>query len=170
MEMAKKATETRAGRVLRASPERAKSPMLSLVKQVQYRSFLLLEQALAPLDVSAVQFRILTTVKQRRRISSAELARLYDVRPQTMFKQVSVLENNGLIRRGVSETNKRILELELSPSGERVLAECALAASALEQDLFAGFSSGEISMYGELMTRMLKTAREKKRTKPLVAE
>jgi DNA-binding MarR family transcriptional regulator len=168
--MAKSAAEKRAGRVLRASPERAKSPMLSLLKQVQYRSFLLLEQALAPLNVSAVQFRILTTVKQRRRISSAELARLYDVRPQTMFKQVAVLESSGLIRRGASVANKRILELELSPAGERVLAECALAASALEQELFAGLTGGELGMFGELMTRMLKAAREKKRAKPLAAE
>lgn len=139
--------------------------MLALMKQVQYRSFLLLERALTPLDVSAVQFRILTTLKHRRRISSAELARLYDVRPQTMFKQVAMLEAKGLIRRDVSETNKRILELELSPAGEKVLAECAACAASVEKDLFAELTAGEAAMYRELMTRMLATARQKKRAK-----
>lgn len=155
---------------IRGAPDRAHAPTLALMKQVQYRSYLLLERALEPLGVSAVQFRILTTLKQRQRISSAELARLYDVRPQTMFKQVALLESRGFIRRDVSEANKRILELELSPLGESTLTECAAHAAAVEKSLFTDFTAGELGMYRELMTRMLTSARDRRRAKQLGSE
>lgn len=151
----------------RAAPDRAQSPTLALMKQVQYRSFLLLERALQPTDVSAVQYRILTTLKHRKRISSAELARLYDVRPQSMFKQVAVLEAKGLIQREVSEANKRVLELALSPKGESVLTECMACAADVERALFQEFTAAEHAMYRELMSRMLERARAHRRAKQL---
>jgi DNA-binding MarR family transcriptional regulator len=133
--------------------------VLALVKQVQYRCYLRVEQALAPLGVAEVQYRLMATLKDRKEMSSAELSRLYEVRPQTMFKQIALMEAKGLIRRTASKTNKRVLEVELSEKGRRVLAECDVRAAAIEEKLFRNFSPGELAIYRELMMRMLKGVR-----------
>ena len=57
---------------------------LYLVKQVQYKTFLRLEAALQPLGVTATQFRILTALSRGGKRSSAELSRLFGVKPQTI--------------------------------------------------------------------------------------
>ncbi|MEJ0023521.1 MAG: MarR family transcriptional regulator [Alphaproteobacteria bacterium] len=114
--MAKRSVKTS-----RTAPRGGQDSVLALIKQVQYRCYLRVEQALQPLGVAEVQYRLMATLKQRKEMSSAELSRLYEVRPQTMFKQIALMESKGLIRRTASKTNKRVLELELSEKGQRVL-------------------------------------------------
>src|SRR5512140_39910 len=105
------------GKAARANADRSTQSILHLVKQVQYKAYVRLESVLNPLGVTAVQFRILTTLSTRPNMSSAELARLYDVKPQTMIKQIALLESKGLIDRRVSDANKRLLELSLTEAG-----------------------------------------------------
>ena len=72
------------GKTARSPDERDAQSILSLVKQVQYKAFVRLESVFQPLGVTAVQFRILTTLSSHPGLTSADLARLYDVKPQTM--------------------------------------------------------------------------------------
>jgi DNA-binding MarR family transcriptional regulator len=150
---------TRSMKAARAAPNGGEERVLALMKRVQYRCYLRIEQALAPLGVAEVQYRLMATLKNRKEMSAAELSRLYEVRPQTMFKQIALMESKGLIRRAASKTNKRVLELELSEKGLRVLAECDARAAAIEEKLFRSFSRGELAIYRELMMRMLKAVR-----------
>lgn len=114
--------------------------ILYLIKQIQYRSFVQLESVLQPMGITAVQFRVLTTISSRPSISSAELARLYDVKPQTMIKQIATLESKGLISRKTSKKNKRQLELTLTEAGKLCLAKCQTGARELEVNLMAALS------------------------------
>ncbi|MCR6645353.1 MAG: MarR family transcriptional regulator [Terricaulis sp.] len=135
------------------------------MKQVQYRTFVRLEGALQHLGVSAVQYRVLAAIQRKRYVSSAELARIFDVRPQTMFKQIAALEARALIKRHVSEANKRVLEMELTAEGEALLKSCAQVAAAVEKELFSEFTDGELAMYSEFMLRMIASARSTPRAR-----
>ncbi|WP_417620702.1 MarR family winged helix-turn-helix transcriptional regulator [Parasphingorhabdus sp.] len=117
--------------------------ILYLIKQVQYRAFVQLESVLQPLGITAVQFRVLTTISSRPSISSAELARVYDVKPQTMIKQIATLESKGLIARQTSEKNKRQLDLTLTDAGKACLDTCRTGAQALEKNLMAPLNDAE---------------------------
>ncbi|MDT8760206.1 MarR family transcriptional regulator [Sphingomonas psychrotolerans] len=125
------------------------------MKQVQYKAYVRLESVLGPLGVTAVQFRILTTLSTRPSLSSAELARLYDVKPQTMIKQIALLEAKALIARRTSDTNKRLLEVSLTPAGERVLAQLQTDSRALEAELLAPLDEAEQSQLRALLSRLL---------------
>jgi len=122
-------------KAVRSKPGRNVASILHLLKQVQYRAYVRLEEVFQPLGVTAVQFRILNTLSARPEMSSAELARLYDVKPQTMIKQIAFLEAKGLIGRRVSKANKRLLQLSLTPEGKACLKECQKGARALERKL-----------------------------------
>jgi DNA-binding MarR family transcriptional regulator len=152
----------------RSGGDRAQTATLALLKQVQYRCYLNLERALSPLGVAAVHYRILTTLKLRGKLSSAQLARLYDVRPQTMFKQVSLLLERGLVRRAPSKANKRVQEVELSDKGDALLVECDVRADRVEQSIFRRFTDGEFTLYRELTLRLLEAmkARQADQARP----
>lgn len=139
----------------KAAPPPVSPPLLHLVKQVQYKAYLRLEDVFQPLGVTAVQFRIMTTLFSRAGISSAELARLYDVKPQTMIKQVATLERKGLIVRRNSDTNRKLLELRLTPEGERVLGELRHQSLAVEAEVLAPLDAAQQARLGELLGVLL---------------
>lgn len=129
--------------------------ILHLVKQVQYKAYVRLEAVLNPLDVTAVQFRILTTLSTRPDMSSAELARLYDVKPQTMIKQIALLETKGLIERRVSDANKRLLEVRLTDTGAATLKQLQKDTRALERQLLNTLDGEEQAALRGYLVRLL---------------
>lgn len=129
--------------------------ILHLVKQVQYKAYLRLEAVLDPFGVTAVQFRILTTLSTRPDVTSADLARLYDVKPQTMIKQIALLEAKGLIERRVSETNKRLLEVRLTAAGAATLKRLQKDSRALERELLKPLAPHEQEQLGDYLSRLL---------------
>jgi len=144
-------------RAPRATNDAAHSPRtLYLVKQVQYKTYVRLEDALAPTGITTAQFRILFTLAQRTRRSSAELSRMFGVKPQTMIKQIAILETRGLIGRAMAPSNKRVLEVELTDEGQRVLAEANANAIALEDEIFSVLTPAELEQYRSAMMKLLR--------------
>jgi len=128
--------------------------ILSLVKQVQYRAYVRLEAVLQPLGITAVQFRILRTLSLRPGITSADLARLYGVKPQTMAKQIALLDAQGLVSRRTSRAHRRLLELRLSRQGETTFAKVEHDALALEEELLEPLTKDERAILTELLERL----------------
>jgi len=143
------------GKTARTTTDRHPPSILHLVKQVQYKAYVRLESVLNPLGVTAVQFRILTTLSTRPNMSSAELSRLYDVKPQTMIKQIALLESKGLIDRRVSRANKRLLELSLTATGKDALKKLQKDTRALEAELLTPLDGDELEILRGYLTRLL---------------
>ena len=143
------------GKAARTTTDRHPPSILHLVKQVQYKAYVRLESVLNPLGVTAVQFRILTTLSTRPNMSSAELSRLYDVKPQTMIKQIALLESKGLIDRRVSRANKRLLELSLTATGKDALKKLQKDTRALEAELLTPLDGDELEILRGYLTRLL---------------
>jgi DNA-binding MarR family transcriptional regulator len=133
--------------------------MLYLIKQVQYKTHVRLEAALQPLGITAAQLRILATLAHGEKRSSAELSRMFGVKPQTMIKQIAILETNGMIERHLAKGNKRVLEVSLTEAGRNKLRACDKAAFAVEEDIFATFEAGDLDEYRALMMKLLASLR-----------
>jgi DNA-binding MarR family transcriptional regulator len=152
--MAKK--QQLASRSTRAGAPRTTYRTLYLVKQVQYKTFLRLEAALQPLGVTTTQYRILTALSRGdNKRSSAELSRLFGVKPQTMIKQIVSLEGNGLIERNLAKGSLRVLEVSMTDAGRAALRACDKAATAVEAAIFSCFGPGELDTYRALMEKVL---------------
>lgn len=143
------------GKTLRSASGTGAHSILHLVKQVQYKAYVRLESVLNPFDVTAVQFRILTTLSTKPDMSSAELARLYGVKPQTMIKQIALLETKGLIERRVSDANKRLLEVRLTETGAATLKQLQKDSRALERQLLAPLHADEQAALRGFLVRLL---------------
>jgi DNA-binding MarR family transcriptional regulator len=143
----------------RNSTSRPVRRTLYLVKQTQYKTFLRLEAELQRLGVTTTQFRILTTLSHGGNYSSAKLSRMFGVKPQTMIKQIAILESKGLIERGLAKGSKRVLEVSMTEAGRLALRACDKAATAVESAIFACFTPAELETYRALMERLLASMR-----------
>jgi DNA-binding MarR family transcriptional regulator len=69
--------------------------------------------------------------------SGAELARIANLTPQTVNLIVRKLEAEGLVRRSEHETHGRVLNLAVTPAGQKKLHLCKQLADQTEARILA---------------------------------
>lgn len=114
-----------------------------LLRQASAAQRLRLDRALADLDVTQPQFLILTMLAAYPGASNADLARLTMLTPQTVNVIVKNLARDGAIVRTPHAVHGRILEIDLTEKGRRLLAEGRQRAHALEDELSDGLTAAE---------------------------
>lgn len=112
-----------------------------LLRQANAATRLAMDRAMADLDVTLPQFSTLTMVGAYQPLSSADLARLTLLTPQTVNVIVRNLEERGAIRRAPHPVHGRILSIELTEDGRRLLAACRSRADRIDAKLEMGLSN-----------------------------
>lgn len=102
-----------------------------------------MDRALAHLNVTPPQFAVMTMIKAYPELSSADLARMSLLTPQTVGVIIANLDRAALIARSPHPVHGRILRISLTEQGSSLLAECRLQVESLEQELIAGFTEAE---------------------------
>ncbi len=101
------------------------------------------ELALADLDVTPPQFSVLTMLAAYPGHSNADLARLALLTPQTVSVIVANLKRAGSIVRRPHAIHGRIQHLDLSESGNALLATCRARVHAIEHELIDDLAPDE---------------------------
>jgi DNA-binding MarR family transcriptional regulator len=127
---------TRVKPVGRRSPEAALPRPTYLVKQLQEALLRRLDDITRRFGLTTRQYTTLSVLAKYPGISSAQLARLTFVSPQAANEMVGTLEAKGFLRRSIDRSNRRRLEVKLTPAATRALATCDAQVDALERDLF----------------------------------
>ena len=114
-----------------------------LLRQATHAHRQRVEHALADLGVTVPQFSVLTMLNAYPGISNADIARLSLLTPQTVSVIVSNLERAKDIVREPHAVHGRILQLQLTESGRRLLRSCRERAVSVERQLLGGMSKTE---------------------------
>lgn len=114
-----------------------------LLRQAQGSFRLRLERGLADLEVTQPQFSVMTMIAAYPGISSADIARLSQLTPQTVSTIITNLLRAGTVMRRPHAVHGRIQQLALTESGTALLARCKERVTILEADLTAGLSAAE---------------------------
>lgn len=109
------------------------------------------DAALTETGITGAQWRVLDAAIAAPGSSSAELARICQVTPQTMQAQVAALERAGLVVRTPHQVHGRVLQIYLSNAGELRHAAGVEALSALQERLFIGLTGEERAEFGRLV-------------------
>ncbi len=126
-----------------------------LIKQVHHSLNRMLDQEMAPLDLTAMQWRPIALVYLGRADTPAELARLNGMDTGAMTRALDRLEAKGLLRRTRSQEDRRVVKIELTELGEAKAREIpANIARSLNHHL-RGFSADEVSQLMHYLRRML---------------
>ena len=120
-----------------------------------------LEAALRDLQMTGIQYTILSTVAAHEGISSAELSRRFFVTAQTMNEIINGLEQRGLISRREDPANKRILRMKLTAPGRKLLKQCDTIADRIEAAAFDWIPRRDYQALREGLRMLLRGLRER---------
>lgn len=108
-----------------------------LLRQASAASRQAIERALADLGVTQPQFLVMTMVNAYPGSSSADVARLAMLTPQTISAIVANLERDGRLARTISPEHGRIQRMALTDDGRALLTRCRERTQAVEARLAA---------------------------------
>ena len=111
-----------------------------LLRQASGALRLTTERTLEDFGVTLPQFLVMTMVNAYPGISSAEVARLAVLTPQTISLIVGNLERAGRLKRDVNPAHGRIQKMELTDEGRALLARCRERTQLIESQLLAGLT------------------------------
>ena len=133
----------------RAGDDHAPPLTLYLVKRLELVVRALMDDALRPLGLTAVQYTALSVLARRGGLSSAQLARRSFLRPQTMHEMVSALEGRGQIVREHDPRNRRVLLARLTDGGRDLLARCEPIVRTIEEQMLSSLTLGQRQVFRE---------------------
>jgi DNA-binding MarR family transcriptional regulator len=134
----------------RAQGDDQASPLtLYLVKRLELAVRALMDDALRPMGLTAMQYTALSVLERRDGLSSAQLARRSFLRPQTMHEMVLALEGRGLIARERDPRNRRVLLASLTEDGRDLLKRCEPTVMAIEERMLSSLSAGQREVFRE---------------------
>jgi DNA-binding MarR family transcriptional regulator len=118
-----------------------------------------LERALRDLDVTPPQFAAMTMLTAYPGHSSADLARLAFLTPQSMSVIVGNRDIAGHVRRRPHSVHGRIQQLELTESGGALLTRAKQRVYALERKLVEDLGEDEARIVRRWLVGIAKAAR-----------
>jgi DNA-binding MarR family transcriptional regulator len=116
-----------------------------LVKRLENEVREMLEAALADRDVTLAQYTLLSMFSDVDGMSSADAARRSNVSKQAANEMINVLEAKRLIARTEDRDNRRILRVNLTAAGRRLLAACDTAVDRSERAFFSKLSAVQVA-------------------------
>lgn len=102
-----------------------------------------MERALLEMGLTLPQFSVLTMLAAYPGASSADLAKLSLLTPQTMSVIVGNLERAGAVSRRPHQAHGRIQIIEITKVGLALLGRCRSATQAAEKALLAHVTGGD---------------------------
>jgi len=126
-----------------------------LLYQVQHSLDHALGVALAPFDLSPLQFNGLANVNNEPGISAAEIARRNSVTPQSVQTALKPLIERGIIERRPHPVHGRVLGIYPLAAADQLVVDAGNAIDTVEKNLVAGLTDTEAAQFHDLLLAML---------------
>lgn len=126
----------------------------------RYRHFMRKDQGRMGADPFRGQGRVLALLKLQPEISQRELGFLLDMRTQSLGELLAKLERSGYIVRTPNETDRRVLNIRLTPEGEAVAARMAEVQRNMENP-FDFLTEEEQASFINILDKVIAALEEK---------
>jgi DNA-binding MarR family transcriptional regulator len=110
---------------------------------------------LAPLEISAAQYTIISVLAKRGVDSGAQLCKDLSYDAGAMTRMIDRLEAKGLVNRRRCPEDRRLVKLELTEAGLAALPKLRACSVRVLNRLLHGFSPAEARQLEGFMVRML---------------
>lgn len=112
------------------------------------------ESRMAQHGLTDAQWKPLWMLKTGRASTANELAREMMVDAGAITRMLDRLEAKALIERVRSESDRRVVDLRLTPAGEAVVEHVPFVLASVNNDFLRGFSEREFEQLREMIDRM----------------
>ena len=103
-----------------------------------------LDRRLRPQGFSHSRWLLLLHLSRNDGCTHCELAQKMGIEAATLVKQVDHMEQEGLLKRCVSETDRRVKHLYLSAAGKKSVERIRSSAAELRKEILAGANNEDI--------------------------
>ncbi len=110
-----------------------------------------LDRRLRPSGFSHSRWLLLLHLSRHDGCTHRELAQHMGIEAATLVRQVDHMEQQGLLRRCVSETDRRVKHLCLSAAGKKAVEHIRSNAAELRKELLSGSSNESIGTALEVL-------------------
>lgn len=107
--------------------------------------------ALKPFDLTLSEFVCLKLLRDTPGLSNADLARLFEVSPQTMNATIKDLQSSQLVKRPASAAQGRTLPAEITTAGRRLLDAIEPAARHAEATVLAALPAADRQRFKRML-------------------
>ena len=129
-----------------------------LMRQILGRLAHEIEHQLAHTDLTNAQWIPLFKLYRGQATPVAELARECNLDAGSMTRLLDRLETKGLCKRVRSETDRRVVNIELTSTGYKAASDIPEILSGVQNAHLAGFSAAEFENLRDYLRRILKNA------------
>lgn len=116
--------------------------------------------ALRPHDLTWTGFLVLWLLWIWDRMETRRVAENVGISKATLTGVTNTLVAKGLVLRVPSEIDRRLVELELTPAGQALMAELFPQFNAAEAELVDGLSSGDLAVLTRVLRQIVTTAED----------
>jgi DNA-binding MarR family transcriptional regulator len=132
-----------------------------LLNQANYALRSMLDARLRAVQMTGIQYTILSLVDRHEGISSAELSRRFFVTAQTMNEIINGMVKRTLLSRKEDAENRRILRLKLTARGRKTLKLCDAIADEIEEAALDWLPAAEQERLRESLRTLTRGLRER---------
>jgi DNA-binding MarR family transcriptional regulator len=125
------------------------------VKQLQEAMRLRLAGITEQFGLTTRQYTTLSVLAKFPNISSAQLARLTFVSPQSANEMVATLERKRFLTRSVDTDNRRRVKVKITRSGVHTLSRCDALVDQLEQEVFRDVAPNDRAHFHRMLQTCL---------------
>ncbi len=104
-----------------------------------------LDRRLRPLGYSHSRWLLLLHLSRHDGCTHRELAEHMGIEAATLVRQVDHMEEEGLLQRRPSETDRRVKHLHLTAAGKKAVDRIRSYSAELRKEIFAGVSETDIA-------------------------
>ena len=126
-----------------------------LIKQVYHSMNRMLDQEMAPVGLTASQWRPIAMLYRGDADTPAELARLNGVDTGAMTRTLDRLEAKGLLRRQRCSEDRRVVKLALTEEGEAKARQIPANIANMINHYLRGFNTDEVAELMSYLRRIL---------------
>jgi DNA-binding MarR family transcriptional regulator len=124
-----------------------------LIRKAQTSIQRTIDDKMSELDLTALQWAPLLFISLDKSSTAAELSRCLNVETSTVTRMLDRLEGKGLLIRKRSKDDRRVIFIELTEEGSRLVAKVPyLIAESLNHHL-RGFTQQEVDAFKSMLRR-----------------
>ena len=112
-----------------------------------------LAAAVEPAGLTLPAYTALSVLRTQDGLSNAQLARRTLVTPQSMSEVLTLLVDQGYVRRRAEPGHGRVIRTELTPAGSRAFERCDRAVDEVEREMLGDLDAEEAATLRDALVR-----------------
>ena len=126
-----------------------------MVRLLQLKFFEAFYPRFAELGVTPASYAILVTVRDNPGVAPSAVATVLRLQLPNLIKLLNAIEDDGLIRRIRSSTDRRAVELVLTAKGEKITREAVRITKPYNREMLAPLDADEQERLLEMLNRLV---------------